>query len=95
MYDLNVVKEIKVTDSYMGLDEMDRQCQNNEKLQECKTKQYVDALLNDCGCLPLSINILNVCRNLKSSILMNKVFLFPGPTLLYPRTIKMYEEYKF
>ena len=56
-YDLNVLKEIKVTDSYLGLPEKVTGCQNTQKLQDCEKKQYFDALHNECGCLPLSLRI--------------------------------------
>ena len=33
-YNLNAVKEIKVTDSYLGLDMKDKGCQNEEPQEE-------------------------------------------------------------
>ena len=56
-YDLNVLKGIKVTESYLGLPEKATGCQNTQKLQDCERKQYFDALHNECGCLPLSLRI--------------------------------------
>ena len=54
-YNLDALKEIKVTDSYLGLDENVRGCQNKESLDNCKTKHYIETLLQKCGCLPFSI----------------------------------------
>ena len=51
-YNLDVLKEIRVTDSYLGLDQEDRGCQNDEPLQNCTTRQYHDTVLEECGCLP-------------------------------------------
>ena len=55
-YNLNDIKEIKVTDSYMKLDKDFRGCQNEEEINHCTTKQYLDSLLKDCGCLTFSIS---------------------------------------
>ena len=56
-YNLNAIKEIKVTDSYLGLDIEDRGCQNEEGVEECTTRQYIETLLHKCACLPLKIAI--------------------------------------
>ena len=37
-YILNVLKEINVTESYLGLDQVIRYCDEKESLQDCKTK---------------------------------------------------------
>ena len=37
-YNLNVLKEINVTESYLGLDQVIRYCDEKESLQDCKTK---------------------------------------------------------
>ena len=54
-YNLNIMKDIKVTDSYLGLDMKHRGCQNEEPLDNCTTRHYIDTLLQQCGCLPLRI----------------------------------------
>ena len=57
-YNLNDLKEIIVTDSYLGLDEnVSRGCQNVEPLNNCTTRLYMDTLLRDCGCLPFNIRL--------------------------------------
>ena len=56
-YNLNDLKEIIVTDSYLGLDENVRGCQNGEPLNNCTTRLYMDTLLRDCGCLPFNIRL--------------------------------------
>ena len=56
---MNALKEIKVTDSFLGLDENVRECQNIEPLQNCTTRQYIKTLVDKCGCLPFSMWISN------------------------------------
>ena len=54
-YNLNVVKEIEVTDAYLGLDRETINCQNKESLQECQTRFYHETILAKCGCLPFNL----------------------------------------
>ena len=54
MYDLT---EIKVTDAFLGLDKTIRECQNEEQIDNCTTRQYLNALLNQCRCLPLNLRL--------------------------------------
>ena len=58
-YNLNALKEISVTDDFLGLDEGDRKCQNEEPLMNCTTRQYHDTLLGECGCLPINIGLFH------------------------------------
>ena len=61
-YNLNVVKEIEVTDSYMGLDQDVRGCQIKEPYDDCTTKIYMDTTIGKCGCLPFNIRKSNQVR---------------------------------
>ena len=54
-YNLNDVKEITVSDSYLGMDTHIKAYQNEEELEDCTTRQYIDTFLLKCGCLPFSI----------------------------------------
>ena len=54
-YNLNALKEIRVTESYLGLDQDTRDCQHEEPYDNCTTRHYLDALLEVCGCLPLTV----------------------------------------
>ena len=56
-YNLNALKQIETTDSYFGLSQEQRGCQDEESLDGCTTRQYVDTLLDQCGCLPLNIHL--------------------------------------
>ena len=64
-YNLNAIKEIKVTDSFLGLDMEDKGCQNEEPIENCTTRHYIETLLHQCSCLPLK---LTEAQNVKSLI---------------------------
>ena len=54
-YNINSIREIKVTKSYLGLSQAVRGCQDGEPILDCTTRLYIDTALNLCRCLPLSI----------------------------------------
>ena len=54
-YNLNSIKEEEVTQSFLGMDQSVRGCQNEEHYDECTTRQYIENLRENCDCLPLSI----------------------------------------
>ena len=56
-YNLNALKEIKATDSYVGLGKDVTECQNEESSFSCSTRQTIDAFQNECGCLPFAIRV--------------------------------------
>ena len=56
-YNLNSIKEEEVTESFLGLDQAVRGCQNQEHYDECTTRQYIEHMREKCGCLPLSMAI--------------------------------------
>ena len=43
------------TESYFGLDQGVRECQNEEPTENCTTRIYHDKILRECGCLPFNI----------------------------------------
>ena len=51
-YNLNAIKEISVTSSYLGLSPSIRGCQNKESLEECTTELHKKSIMNKCKCLP-------------------------------------------
>ena len=55
LYNLNDVKYIEVTESFLGLDQEISGCQNEELREDCKTRHYIAALMTQCKCLPLGI----------------------------------------
>ena len=70
-YNLNAIKEIKVTDSFLGLDMEDKGCQNEEPIENCTTRHYIETLLHQCSCLPLK---LTEAQNVKSLIVPSRIF---------------------
>ena len=68
VYDLT---EIKVTDSFLGLDENVRECQNEEHIENCTTRHYMDTFEDKCGCLPLNLKISDkVSENVNVHIIL-------------------------
>ena len=55
-YNLNVLKESEVTNSFLSLSKDERKCQNEESYAKCTTRHYIDTMNKKCGCLPISIN---------------------------------------
>ena len=62
-YNINDIREIKATESYLGMDQNIRECQNIEPFYNCTTRHYMDDLLRECKCLPLNIRISNQVTN--------------------------------
>ena len=58
-YNINVMTETKVTESFLGLDQDVRECQNKEPTENCTTRRYHDTMLRECGCLPFNIRTSN------------------------------------
>ena len=54
-YNINDLKEIKVTDSFLGLDKSIMACQTGESLHNCTTKHYQKTIFDQCGCMPLNM----------------------------------------
>ena len=56
-YNLNVLSEVSVTDSFLSLDEDVRNCQERESYVDCITNYYLTNLKKMCGCLPLKLGL--------------------------------------
>ena len=66
-YNLNNVKEISVTDDFLTLDKTIIKCQNQESLQDCKTRKYLNTMVKQCKCLPFALrNDNEVCLHKKN-----------------------------
>ena len=57
-YFLNVIKEIRVTDSFLSLDQETIGCQRDV----CATRKFKDTLSNKCKCLPLQLRITDEAK---------------------------------
>ena len=89
-YNLNVLKEITATESYLELGVGDRGCQNEEPLHNCTTQHYIDTFLDQCECLPFYLRN-EVISNLDFLIGSNSHFL--GTFVSFPQT-QMYSDNK-
>ena len=56
-YNLNALREIRVTQSFLEMEEMDRGCQIVETIQDCSTRHHINSLTEECICLPLSLGL--------------------------------------
>ena len=56
-YNLNALREIRVTKSFLEMEEMDRGCQIVETIQDCSTRHHINSLTEECICLPLSLGL--------------------------------------
>ena len=55
-YNINALKEIEATDSFLSLDDETRGCRiSDESHDDCTTRLYMDNMRQKCGCLPFSI----------------------------------------
>ena len=55
-FNLDALKELKVTDSFLGMDENVRKCQYLEPLNNCTTRELIGKMIKECDCLPFNIN---------------------------------------
>ena len=51
-YALTGVKQMKVTEDFLGLNIDIRKCQNKETIEACTTKKYFEKLREKCQCVP-------------------------------------------
>ena len=54
-YALTDVKDVDVTDAFLGLNHRIKLCQNEETYQECMKKEYIKKGLELCGCTPFKL----------------------------------------
>ena len=77
-YNLNIIKEEEVTESFLGMDQSVRGCQNEEHYDECTTRQYINNMREKCGCLPLSIALSDQVIFFRYHIYINHILsIFP------------------
>ena len=58
VYNLNNVKEITTTNSFLSLDKASRKCQE-ESYDECTTRKYINLLRSKCQCLPFQLKTID------------------------------------
>ena len=83
-YKLSNIKEFKVTDSFMTLDEEIRNCQEKESYDDCATKNYIETVKQQLDCLPLAVRlsdeVINDDMQNESCLTLLNIFVV-GPTL--------------
>ena len=57
-YAISDVKEIKVTEEYLGLSEDVKECQTKEPYQNCTTRQFLQNAIGKCNCIPYGVKNL-------------------------------------
>ena len=57
-YPLSSVKEIKVTDTFLGLEQRFKKCQTKESLGECTSALLLNKSIEMCGCVPFGLKTL-------------------------------------
>ena len=67
------IKEIKVTDEYLGLNSQTKGCQNETTYEDCVTELYLDLLKDECKCLPFNLQNFT-----KQEVLMEFNPIWPG-----------------
>ena len=55
-YNFNSIKQIDVTESFLGIDQEITKCQNMEPYEDCTTRYYLSEVKKKCGCLPYAIS---------------------------------------
>ena len=51
-YAITDIKEVKVTEEFLGLDTAIRGCHRNSELEHCETKTYIEKAKRHCHCIP-------------------------------------------
>ena len=69
-YALSSVKEIDVTDSFIGLDDDIKLCQNEETVEDCSAKDLLKKGLDKCRCTPYRM------RNYTKEVLCQKLYVY-------------------
>ena len=57
-YSLNAVKEIRGTDEFKKLPEIEKQCQTKQSFEECTSNQLLEKMILNCKCIPFELKNL-------------------------------------
>ena len=52
---MSAVKDIKVTEDFLGLNEDTKKCQSKETYKDCTTRNYLHAVVKKCNCVPYGL----------------------------------------
>ena len=56
-FNLNVMKEVKVTNDFLGLDKSIQGCEMEKSFDNCTTLKMIENIKKECKCLPFNIRI--------------------------------------
>ena len=68
-YALSAVKEIEVTDDFLGLKLSKRKCQNDEKYEDCTTRKYLQKIQSHCQCIPYQLKNFTIPNQVELSLI--------------------------
>ena len=54
-YAITDIKEVKVTEEFLGLDTATRGCHRNSELENCETKTILEKAKLQCHCIPSNL----------------------------------------
>ena len=60
---MTAVKDIKVTEDFLGLSDNVKKCQSEETFKECSTRQYLHAVESQCNCIPYALKYFSTVQN--------------------------------
>ena len=75
-YNLNVLKEITVSNSFLSMEKDVKKCQDVETFNDCVTTKFIRDLKSKCKCLPLNLRL-----NMKVNIRLLGIFKVPFSTV--------------
>ena len=61
-YAISDVKQIEVTEDFLGLDDSIKKCQNTEPFEKCTTRHYLDTVREECKCIPYAMKDNNASQ---------------------------------
>ena len=56
-YALSAVKEMRISEDFMSLGKDLTKCQVQEEYEECSTRIYQAAMIEQCNCIPYSLGL--------------------------------------
>ena len=51
------MKEVSATKSFLNMDQKIRGCQSEEPYENCTTRKYLEAVIENCKCLPFAVKM--------------------------------------
>lgn len=56
-YNLNSIIKVDVTEEFLSLDEVTRNCQEKKTFGDCLTDKYLSKMKDNCKCLPFKMGL--------------------------------------